>query len=156
MKTSFVESNAGWFSRQASRAAFTSSRPCSAAKSVFFESNAVTGEKSPQAGHAFRETVGVPQLGSDLLQRRVRLSRDLRQEPIFVCFNGPGLMVAAGRTRGTTAGFRDALHPTDGCADADPKDTGGSAARSAGFQGVHHALTQIMGIGGWHGVLPVE
>ena len=56
----------------------------------------------------------------------------------------------------TTAGFRDALHPTDGGTDADAEDTGSASTRPAGFHAPHHALTQITGIGGWHWILSAE
>ena len=55
-------------------------------------------------------------------------------------FDGAGPAIAAGRTRGAVAGFRDPFRPTDRRADTDPERTAGAPARRAGFNSLNDTL----------------
>ena len=88
IKTRCPGSSEAWFSRQASRAAFTSGLFCSAACKVFFKGDIMTAEEPPQTRLAFLETMSIGQPGLDLRQRRVRFVLDECEQPVLMLLEG--------------------------------------------------------------------
>src|ERR687897_543742 len=143
-------SRSGWASNQASRAAATSGRSCSAACAVFFPGDRPAIEEAPERPKPDRHAALGAQAILHFGQRDVvRLVDQGEQEAL--------MGVELGTARATLAlglrltGARNLCGPADHSGDADPVACGRLAARETGTDGVQDADAQIVAVGAGHG-----
>ena len=132
---------------QRRRARATSARSRSAACRLFFKGDVVPVKKSRQRAAAGSNALPSEFRGS-FFQGQVRLIGDYCQYPFRFVFERRN--AAAARLRRGTPTFIPALHPFDDRTHTNSKMLGGFMPRSACFDHIDNALTQVTGVRLWH------
>src|ERR1700758_2879597 len=114
MNTRRSGSNLGWSSLQATRAAATSGRSCSAARTLFFKADAVAGKKTPNRPEPRLLLAFLEEPALDFQQRQVRLLPYQRKQPFLVFLQRRSALPLDGFGF-VAAGFPPALRPPDRC-----------------------------------------
>ena len=153
MKISRVGSRSSCPSNHASRAAFTSSRCCSAACAVFFKRDAPPFEETPERTDADADVARL-QLFLKFDQRDVRRLGDRAKEKVRLGFNTARLAVAALPLGRDVALLPQTVMPADRARRAHPKSFRRLAARKTTFNSIHHAATKIDGQSFGHACRP--
>src|ERR1700739_488695 len=84
MKTRRSGSSSGCLSAHVVRAAATSGRSCSAARTLFFEADAVPVEEAPDRTDSSLLLALIQQAALDLLQRQISFAPPQLKQPLFV------------------------------------------------------------------------
>ena len=132
---------------QRRRARATSARSRSAACRLFFKGDVVPVKKARQRAAAGSNALP-SEFCSSFFQGQVRLTGNYRQYPFRLVFEWGN--AAAARLRRGAPTFIPALHPLDDRTHTQSKMLGGFMPRSACFNHLDNALTQVTGVRLWH------
>src|SRR5215212_8694410 len=147
--TSRSGSKSSWPANQASRAALTSSRSCSAACMPLFPADAMTGQKARETAGADRNPFLLERV-AQLAQEDLRTSLVGLQDERGMSLDVAGALVAP-QGRGSDVPLALLLlRPAADAGAAHPKALGSLAAGCPGCHRGHHALAQINGQGCRH------
>src|SRR6266404_9707978 len=112
MKTSRSGSSLACLSDHAVRAAATSGRSCSAARTLFFEADAVAVEEPPDRPQPRLLLTLIEQTALDLFQRQIGFMPNQLKQPVLVFLQRRSAL-ALDRSGLKTPGLPPALHPAD-------------------------------------------
>lgn len=129
------------------RARATSTRSCSAACRLFFNSDVVAVKKSPNRGTAAPNS-SLVQRGNHLFESDVRPIRNQRQQPFCMLIQGrrtPSTRLGAG-----ASGSTPTLQPSHRRTGAHIKAFGCLPPRRTSVNRLNYALPKAVGIGFWH------
>jgi len=151
MKMSLFGSSRGCSRFQLARAVRTSSRSCSAACRLFFESDVVALAEPPHRTGANRNAAPA-QPATNFFQRQVRFGGDQLQQPLLVSIQRRAL--AAHGLGGHRSSLPPARNPPDRRTRAYLKRCRGFMTRGSRLHCTHHPSTQVTRIGLRHRCLP--
>src|SRR5580704_5015914 len=142
MKTRRSGSSSVWFCAHSVRAAATSGRSCSAARTVFFEADAMAVEEPPDRPKPCLVPAIIEQTALDFLQRQIGLAPHQLKQPLLMSLERrPALALV--RFRRDAAGLPPPLRPPDRRRDSDHELLRRSRCRRSTLNHVDHSNSQV-------------